>query len=151
MGLWHGANWTFLLWGLYHAVLVYGQRRIQPLISGWSPATRALLGFAVTLPLSMLGWIPFRAENLSDALTMLRQVANPIAYFSLGLRENNYLVATCMLFLVLGAYATNRWVLPQIERHPITFVALRSVGYTVVIASVFIFLRPISQFIYFQF
>ena len=137
--------------GVYHAALVYAHRRLEPLVSGWSPRLRTALGLALTLPLSMLGWIPFRAESLGDALRMMSRVLDPRAYFSLGLRENNYLVAVLTLLVMFAAYAADRWLLPALEGHPALFVAARTAGYAVMIALVFVFLRPISQFIYFQF
>jgi D-alanyl-lipoteichoic acid acyltransferase DltB (MBOAT superfamily) len=151
MGLWHGANWTFVFWGLYHATLVYLQRRIEPLFAGWSSRTSTVLGVVVTLPLSMLGWIPFRAESLTDALIMMSLVFDPRAYFSLGLRENTYLVAFITLVLVSCGYAVHRWILPALQRRPVAFFTCRAVSYAVMITLVFVFLRPISQFIYFQF
>lgn len=63
MGLWHGANWTFVLWGLYHALLVFAYRKLAP---RWRWLERVAregnpAGILLTLPLVMLGWIPFRA------------------------------------------------------------------------------------------
>ncbi|MFQ5418588.1 MAG: MBOAT family O-acyltransferase, partial [Myxococcota bacterium] len=58
MGLWHGANWTFVLWGVYHAVLVYLHRVIGPRLPVLPMRAAAVGGWLVTLPLAMLGWIP---------------------------------------------------------------------------------------------
>ena len=51
-GLWHGAAWTFVLWGLYHALLLIALRKYH-------------LGMAVTFVLVTFGWILFRAPDLS--------------------------------------------------------------------------------------
>jgi len=70
VGFWHGANWTFLAWGLYHGALLVIERRQR-----WSspPAMpRGVLGRrALTFLLVMLGWVLFRSPNLGSAFTML--------------------------------------------------------------------------------
>lgn len=73
VGFWHGANWTFLLWGLYHgALLVLERSRGWQLAStepGASVARRAL-----TLLLVVVGWVLFRSPDAGYALTMLRHM-----------------------------------------------------------------------------
>ncbi len=62
-GLWHGAAWTFVVWGLYHGLLLAGYRQVQP---GWDRMPLAAQK-AATLFLVVLGWVVFRAESLADA------------------------------------------------------------------------------------
>jgi hypothetical protein len=145
-GLWHGANWTFVLWGLYHATLVFGHRVLAPRLP-----LPALAGFAITLPLAMLGWIPFRAETVSDAMAMFGRVLDPRAYGALGLRENVYLVAALLLVACLGAWLVRTRLSPWLGRRPLVVPALRTAALGVVLAGVFLYLRPVAQFIYFQF
>jgi alginate O-acetyltransferase complex protein AlgI len=151
MGFWHGANWTFVLWGVYHATLVFAHRRLARHFEGFPERLRTLGGLALTLPLAMLGWIPFRAGSLGVALEMLGKTLNPFAYTRLGLRENTYLLAALVLAGVLLAYPTRQHVLPWLEEKPAIGFAARSAGFAVIVGLVFVFLRPISQFIYFQF
>ena len=70
VGFWHGANWTFLAWGLYHGALLVIERR-----QGWSgpPAmpSAVLVRRAFTFLLVILGWVIFRSPNLGSAFTML--------------------------------------------------------------------------------
>ncbi len=67
-GLWHGANWTFLLWGLYHGMLValetLGRARIGARLphGGLGYACRLVYTFL----LATVGWVLFRASSLSD-------------------------------------------------------------------------------------
>ena len=56
-GFWHGANWTFLVWGIYHAILISIYRLIEPSTRNFSQWFRSLLGVLITLPLIMLSWI----------------------------------------------------------------------------------------------
>jgi alginate O-acetyltransferase complex protein AlgI len=58
-GLWHGANLTFLAWGLWHGVLLAIEHRF-----------RATPGRVLTLLAVMLGWVMFRADNFHNATNM---------------------------------------------------------------------------------
>jgi len=151
MGLWHGASWTFVLWGLYHATLVFVQRRLAPLTRNLSPRVQAVGGWAITMPLMMLAWISFRAANIGDALTMYGKVLDPRLYLQRGLRENTYLQAAVVMLCVLVSWAFKETILPLISRHRVSWAIADIVGFAVAIALVFVFLRPINQFIYFQF
>ncbi len=74
-GLWHGANWTFIVWGALHAFyLIFGlltrKRRLQALNSAGISETSALSNFlsvVTTFVLATFAWIFFRANNLRDA------------------------------------------------------------------------------------
>jgi D-alanyl-lipoteichoic acid acyltransferase DltB (MBOAT superfamily) len=151
MGLWHGANWTFALWGLHHAALVFAQRRLAPRFAHWPDGLRGLAGWSVTLPLVMLSWIWFRAATLTDALVMLGKVFVPTQYLALGLRENTYLAAATFLLLVIAAWGASRRAVPAVLARPVPRFAAYTAAFTVITTLVLIFLRPIQQFIYFQF
>lgn len=75
-GLWHGANWTFLIWGLYHGALLIIERGfhldVAPTGRGARIARRAL-----TMALVILGWVIFRSANLPDALAMIGHMLLP--------------------------------------------------------------------------
>ena len=78
-GLWHGANWTFVVWGFFHgALLVLGS-----LLSSWldrvrTGMDRALKGvystlcMVVTFHLVLVGWVFFRADSLADVGVLFR-------------------------------------------------------------------------------
>ena len=151
MGLWHGASWTFVLWGLYHAVIVYVHRRFRASAQALPPLLRSVGGVAVTMPIAMLSWIPFQADSVGDALSMWAKVVDPRQYGGIGLRENHYLVAALLLLMMLAAYAVREQVMPWLEGRPVPRAVARVAAYSVGIALVVVFLRPIQQFIYFQF
>ena len=79
-GVWHGANWTFVVWGLYHGALLAAHRWIS-LDAGWRlPDTRAtrIASRVVVFHLVCLGWLFFRAESMTQVFGMMWQlVANP--------------------------------------------------------------------------
>jgi D-alanyl-lipoteichoic acid acyltransferase DltB (MBOAT superfamily) len=150
MGLWHGANWTFVVWGLWHAFLVFGYRLCLPMTEQINGTLRSIGGWIVTLPLIMLGWIPFRATSLSDAFMMTGKVLNPYEYAKLGFRENTYLITGLLFIAVIVAGSINKQVVPKL-RSVAVWPAIEVTSMSIAIALDFVFLRPTNQFIYFQF
>lgn len=146
MGLWHGASWNFLVWGVYHAAIIYTYRKFfMDKDFKFSPLNR--LGNLVTLPLMMLSWIPFRAESLTDTFTMWSKVLNPAEYWGLGMRENVYLVTAMLLLCCYLCY----WIRNLMASRNELSLAGTTLAYSFMIPLIIIFLRPINQYIYFQF
>ena len=69
-GLWHGANWTFVIWGAYHGILLWIDRSAQPFLEGLPRICRRL----VTFNLVVVGWVLFRADNFSMAASWLKKM-----------------------------------------------------------------------------
>ncbi len=147
-GLWHGAAWTFAAWGLYHALLLIGERwlcggkrRVEPAAM---PIPTRILHMLLMFHLVCLGWLLFRSPDWSTAVTMLGNLVDFSAHEVYGLRIAG-LVAVCMavhsfeIFQGLG------------ER----FARISAVGQGALAAScmwVLLIGGPKSQsFIYFQF
>jgi len=68
-GLWHGAAWTFVLWGLYHGCLLLAERILKASL-GYAPS--GLPGRVLTFLLVLVGWVLFRSHSLPQALDFLR-------------------------------------------------------------------------------
>jgi D-alanyl-lipoteichoic acid acyltransferase DltB (MBOAT superfamily) len=151
MGLWHGASWNFVLWGLWHALLIMAYRVFSPVTKGVSPTLQQVGGWMITLPLIMLSWILFRADSLSVALGMLESLLHPYAYFWYGMRENAYFVAAALMLAVAMVYIVNIKIRPWLSQYRMPMFVAESAVWSVIIALVFVFLRPIKQYIYFQF
>jgi alginate O-acetyltransferase complex protein AlgI len=80
-GLWHGANWTFALWGAFHGALL----AIERVLGVKAGAARFRpLRWAATFLLVMLGWVMFRAESVGQAAAMY---AAMFRFDGLGLSE----------------------------------------------------------------
>lgn len=75
-GFWHGANWTFVVWGAYHGVLLIVERLIGARPVG-DEAPNSWLRRAYTLLAVMLGWVVFRSDSLSHAASILRAMFTP--------------------------------------------------------------------------
>jgi D-alanyl-lipoteichoic acid acyltransferase DltB (MBOAT superfamily) len=80
-GLWHGAAWTFVLWGFYHGLILSLHRLAEPWLKRVDPADPveracwAATRMVVTFHLVCLGWLLFRASSLEQAWGMLTAIA----------------------------------------------------------------------------
>ena len=83
-GFWHGANWTFVAWGAYHALLflpllLLGQnRRYRDSVAenSYLPSVKELTQMGATYLLVLLGWYLFRSEDISQAAVNLERMFN---------------------------------------------------------------------------
>jgi hypothetical protein len=166
MGLWHGAGWTFALWGLWHAMLILVQRLVAGLgLLRRQPRLRGAVGWVATFPAIMLGWIFFRAQNLEQAWSMIDAVLSPGRYLRLdrltsgyiwsalpiGIDPVGYLLATLLPIATWIAYVIYHDGWERLSRRPAVAVPVSIVYGTILVALAFIYLRPVRQFIYFQF
>ena len=80
-GLWHGANWTFVIWGALHGVFIVGETIWTTYIGkierkGIAGAILSIATWFVTLIAVLVAWVFFRANNLSDALYIVSNFLN---------------------------------------------------------------------------
>ena len=114
-GLWHRASWLFLLWGLYHGVLLVVHRNLQQVQRRWNAEPGrfgTVIGWVVTMALVNLGWIFFRANSPAQAGAMLRAVISPATYLSHALSTTLYVLVAG---IALG-YGLAIWVIGAVER-----------------------------------
>ena len=158
-GLWHGANWTFVCWGLYHGLLlsVYQLLRINTKRKELTdkgchlPSIKETLAIAFTFTLAVAGWIFFRSESITQAIGYFSAIAhNP--FYTAG----DFFWARPMLFCL--ALLGVEW-LQQDKQHALVFSrstlfrfrAARWAVYFVIIMLISIYSGASQEFIYFQF
>jgi alginate O-acetyltransferase complex protein AlgI len=81
-GLWHGANWTFVIWGALHGFYMIFAKITQPIrdrINNFTGITKApiinqLFQMTITFLLASFAWIFFRAKSLNDALYIIKNI-----------------------------------------------------------------------------
>ncbi|MDH5677351.1 MAG: MBOAT family protein [Nitrospinota bacterium] len=115
-GLWHGASWTFVIWGLYHGFFLVLERvwpRVMDRVSA-SP-----IGHLYAMAVVVVGWVIFRADSLSFAMAMLKAMAGFGAGEGLEHSLMFYLTPKIALLLPLGMLcATPFWrSLKTLHRH----------------------------------
>lgn len=84
-GFWHGANWTFIVWGLLNAIfiipsIIFNTHRnhIEIVAKGkYFPSIKEFMMMALTFSLTVFAWIFFRAENVSHALSYISEIFSP--------------------------------------------------------------------------
>ena len=142
-GLWHGAGWTFIVWGLYHAVMVL----CYHLTARWWDLAPRLVQQAVTFALVSLGWILFlfdfsEVRLFADSLLGIASVTQP----------DPGLEMWAMLILAAWACFGLRFeAMAETLKDGTTATLRRSAGYALLFVAVLIFLDRSQTFIYFRF
>lgn len=78
-GLWHGAGWTFVIWGLLHGVYLIINHALRHLLGERKGFVRKAAGFATTFFAVALAWVFFRAASVDAALVVLQHLTGSIA------------------------------------------------------------------------
>ncbi len=154
-GLWHGANWTFVAWGVVHGALLSlsvateGVRatikRSFPLPSG----LERLFGIVVTFHLVSFAWIFFRAATLADAFQLIGNLFGPS-------RAGELSVSGFRIVLALG-FCLYPWLRQTYEEGKLRFASWLGAGYRLGMdyaAVCLIYFSGVLEqqtFIYFQF
>ena len=157
-GLWHGANWTFVLWGAFHGLCLLGARARRGLFGRLSkkrashPVVRGLSTLA-TFHIVLVGWILFRSASVSEAWTIFAKIfslAPGIAPDFVGSSAVLVLLTGALCLLLVSEFLANR---ERIHRRfgelPLWF---RSVGWLAfLLATIVVGAFDSQDFIYFQF
>jgi alginate O-acetyltransferase complex protein AlgI len=100
-GLWHGANWTFVAWGLFHGAFLVIERVLGSRLPASSPLTR-VAGHVYALAVVMIGWVLFRADSIADAGRVLAAMAGTTAATAPAFSPSWYLTPDVVAALVAG-------------------------------------------------
>ena len=169
-GLWHGASWTFVVWGLLHGLLYWGEKATVGLrekaadVMGLAKVPRLHHAFrvVVTFGLVCFAWIFFRANSISDALLIVSRLGSGWGEMwgagafeglldSFGVPENEFWRGVAMIGVLVGVQFAHgdsqvsdlvaKWARP-----------VRWVAYTAVVLLIFnLGVAKVVPFIYFQF
>ena len=160
-GFWHGANWTFIVWGFLNALFIMPSiinnthRDHLDIVARGKliPSFKELISVILTFSLTVFAWIFFRANNVTHAFHIIAEICSPslitIPYFpGIGLAKPVVLI-TILFFIV-------EWFGRE-QQYAIAHLGLKwdrpfrwAIYYAIIIA-VFYFTGKQQQFIYFQF
>lgn len=152
-GLWHGASWNFVLWGLYFGALIIAERLFLKKILDRLPK---FLSWLYTFVLVVIGWVLFEFDSLSKIGTYIG------AMFGLngaGLANNQslyLLISNAVMFALCAVGSTTllrKFAKPALQKHP------EKLGYVKVAAEIGLFLVCVcflitsdyNPFLYFNF
>jgi D-alanyl-lipoteichoic acid acyltransferase DltB (MBOAT superfamily) len=155
-GFWHGANWTFAIWGLLNAIyflplLLLKKNRVHLGVIGDSrfPRLNEILGMVTTFLLTILAWVFFRSENITEAFGFLGNIVT--------LHSGKSINVSMVVILVIIAFVLIEWfgrrskfaIQNSFKNYPI----IDRVFTYIIIISIFMFGQFNSEyeFIYFQF
>lgn len=79
-GLWHGASWNFVLWGLYYFVLLFIEKIFMLRVFTKLPQRLSFVRVFVTMVLAMIGWILFSHTDISEAWMYIEKLFSPSAW-----------------------------------------------------------------------
>ena len=157
-GLWHGANWTFIAWGAYHAILfipliLLGKnRKYTNMVAEGRilPSIKDVVMMMLTFMLVVVGWIIFRSENIAEAWHYISGLFDMSLFSMPSVPKRDLLVVPLIGLLIVvewfnrqgkhGLYGVGK--LPYWSRY---------IVYTLIILLIFFMRTTPKAFIYFQF
>ena len=168
-GFWHGANWTFLLWGAYHALLfvplllMNKNRRYRDTVATTTlpdgttktklfPSLKESLQMLVTFVLVVFGWIIFRATGMKTLTTWMTGIFDSTLFSIPWLMNRYYYIPLAINILIMIIFEwTNRTKEHSFQLN-IKYKWLRWSFYLIFILTLFLSIKvDTPQFIYFQF
>lgn len=152
-GIWHGANWTFLVWGLFYFLLL-ALEKFLGVGKHWSGGLR----WSYTMLMITLGWVLFRADSLTAAVCYLQTMFFPVAGWwdglaTLYLSENRVLLPLAILFCAPVA----PWWITRCSAKRGILALVREIGYAAALLTIFVLSAAFlikgtyNPFIYFNF
>jgi D-alanyl-lipoteichoic acid acyltransferase DltB (MBOAT superfamily) len=155
-GFWHGANWTFIAWGLLNAIyflplLLLKRNRINKddiIINSLRERITTSFKILITFAITCLAWVFFRANNIQHAFDYLKRIVSEASLDVQFLSIERYAIE---LIAILGLFITIEWFHRKSE-HPFTgkfyIVKLSFIIFLIITLGVF---SNHEDFIYFQF
>jgi D-alanyl-lipoteichoic acid acyltransferase DltB (MBOAT superfamily) len=159
-GLWHGADWTFVLWGLYHALLfipliVLGSQRYRDTVAHGRllPSFKELVSMVVTFLLINFGWILFRAPDFASFSEFVFRLFSPslFNYHGLTMKMATMLMWCAALIVVEWLQRERQHVLQIDCCRLLSTRPARLALYALLVFIIFYFAGQVQTFIYFQF
>ncbi|RQV95578.1 MAG: MBOAT family protein [Calditrichaeota bacterium] len=160
-GFWHGANWTFIVWGALNAfyflplLLTDSNRNNLEIVAKGKlfPNIKDFLFMLLTFGLTVFAWIFFRAENMGHAFSYISEILSislfKIPYFYGRSRALTTIILIVLLVLIEWYGRENQYAIARLGikwKRP-----LRYLLYYLIIIAIFWFGGKEQQFIYFQF
>ena len=156
-GFWHGANWTFIIWGALHAVyylslMLMNKNRINLDVAAhgkYLPSTKEFINILKTFSLVAFAWIFFRAENVGHAFHYINGIFSSTLF---AIPE----VAPLPIVILIFVFISIEW-LGREEQYALSQLGMswpqpiRYCLYFIILASIFVFAGSSQPFIYFQF
>lgn len=158
-GLWHGANWTFIVWGIYNALLFIpllltkkNRNYLNSVaVNKFLPSPKEFLQIVTTFILVTFGWIIFRSESISEAFLFIGNIFSP-TLFNIEMPYGKSVTIGIMFMLVVEWLNRNKLHALQFNGEGIfRYRVIRWFVYYAIIVATILFMSINQTFIYFQF
>ena len=126
-GFWHGANWTFIVWGFLNALyflplllLNKNRQNIEIAAKGKRfPSLKDLTGMLVTFCLTLIAWVFFRSESVSASLSFIQDIIGPSLFTIPSIKTNNIWVFILILLVFEWIFREKQYGLQlnQVKMH----------------------------------
>lgn len=115
-GIWHGANWTFLVWGLFHGLFLIIEK-----LTGLNKTTKyKFIRWFITMVIVIIGWVFFRSDNLSyavDYLKIMFSLHNEEQFISFKLLMDYQLLMLFILSFIGSTPLIKKYIIPNIDAY----------------------------------
>lgn len=158
-GFWHGANWTFIVWGALNAfyflplMLTNSNRNNLEIVAQgkWFPTVREIVGMVSTFLMAVFGWIFFRSNDLTHAFSFIGKMFTTNFFKAPKIPELAYLSIFFIIFMLFVEWIgrESNYALERIDK--IKFVPFRWVFYSLLLVCIIVLSGKEQEFIYFQF
>ncbi|TYA56662.1 MBOAT family O-acyltransferase [Formosa maritima] len=156
-GFWHGANWTFMIWGVLNAcyflpLLIMKKNRMHTDVVAANsslPTFKEIASIGLTFGLTLIAWVFFRSDTVVQAFDYVLRMFQ-WTFFSVPESRPRYLIILLMLFITVEWFGRRQ--LFAIEKLWLSYPRwVRLTIYYVIVITIFIFGGKEQEFIYFQF
>ena len=156
-GFWHGANWTFVLWGAFHAllflplILLEKNRKYTNVVAEGKllPTFKDLLRMLTTFILATLGWIIFRADNIDIAINYFTRLFD-YTLWGVPTLTNKVIIFTFLSLMIIIEWfhrgCNHGFTLERVNNKFLRYIIYFAISFLIVIN-----MGPEQNFIYFQF
>ena len=151
-GLWHGASWTFVVWGMLHGLGQVLENAFTPKSKHEPHGLARLVRTLMTFVFVMLAWVFFRAQSLSEAVYVLGHIFMPVMRGNLMINNTSQAVIALFIPLLL-LYDFISLKADAIDIFSRKSLYVRWTGY-ILLGLIIVFFSPkdiAEDFIYFQF
>ena len=150
-GLWHGANWTFVTWGIYHAILLIAYSLFISKIKLPKSAITSVIGALLTFAAATIGWIIFRSADIYEAWGIISKIFSASLFDYVTTNKEHYLVYIAIMLVVEWIYRKQEHALCIVGTGILKYKAARWAVYYLIVVAILLLAGPNGTFIYFQF
>ncbi|MBF4466012.1 MBOAT family protein [Flavobacterium sp. LC2016-12] len=155
-GFWHGANWTFIVWGFLNTLYIMpsiifntNRNNLNIVAQGkYLPTIKEVFQIVLTFSLTILAWVFFRANNIEHALSYISEIFSGSLFSKPVIIPKILFVLILIFILIEWLGREEEFALAKLSKWKSPF---KYAFYYIIIVAIFVFSGEKQQFIYFQF